>query len=170
MKYLLLILFPMLGCRNHNGTSKTVSQGDSILYYPYAPVFASGFDKGRAAYALRVLQLWKELENGDLRHRITEFSDSLRFILPEKILEGKKEDVLAQFQKRRQQFAQVQYYVDAWLPVKAEGSGEQLVYLWGRQDCTRSPGKREYFVLHEIWRFSPEGKIRELRQYLTHPH
>lgn len=171
MKYFLyVIIFLAPGCGNKQGNVQTARPADSVLYYPYQAIYTDGFENGHPANALLVLELWKELENGDIRKRAKEFSDSLHLILPDQVVDVKKDEALNLFQKRRNQYSSVQYYVDAWMPLKAKNNGDELVVLWGKQDCTRANGKRDYQVIHEIWRFDKQGKIRQMEQYLTHPY
>lgn len=147
----------------------TKSSGpDTVVYYPYEPVYTSGYEKGNPLYAKEVLTIWKEWETGDVKHRSESFADSLRLILPNTIVNGKRDSVLSVFGKRRKAYTDVQCYIDSWMPVKAKDNGEELVLLWGRQDCTNGK-KRDYLVLHEIWTFNKQGKIKQLVQYLTSP-
>ena len=168
--FLYAILFLTAGCGTKQGNAPNHRPTDSVLYYPYQAIYTDGFEMGPPAKALLVLELWKELENGDIRKRAKEFSDSLHLIFPDQVFDGQKDEALNIFQKRRNQYSSVQYYVDAWMPLKAKNNEDELVVLWGKQDCTRSNGKRDYQVIHEIWRFDKQGKIRQMDQYLTHPH
>jgi hypothetical protein len=155
---------------SHQTSAGKPSAGDSVIYYPYDPVYTDSFSQGKKQYALTVLQLWKEWETGDLRRRSADFADSIAFILPDTIFRGKKEVVLENFQKRRQVYSDMQCYVDAWLPRRAAATGDELVFVWGRQDGTNQKGRRDYLVLHEVWRFDAGGRIAQLTQYLTHAH
>lgn len=159
-----------LACHNKPVKTGIATTPDSPVYYPYHAIYTEEFEKGKSAQTRIVLEIWKEIENGDFSNQSDKFSDSLKIILPDEILEGNKAEVLNKMKKRRSRYSDVQCYLDAWMPVKAKDTGEDLVFIWGRQDCTIEKGKRDYLVLHEIWRFDRNGKIRQMDQYLTHPH
>ena len=142
---------------------------DSILY-PYSPVYTDTFQKGKALNSCKVLEIWKEFESGDVRHRAGYFSDTITLVFPDQFLRGAKDTVLGSFQKRRNQFENVQCYIDSWIPVYVPDRNEDLVFLWGRQDGSYTGKKRVYRILHEIWRFDTSGKIKRMEQYSTHPY
>ena len=49
-------------------------------------------------------------------------------------------------------------------------TNEDEVYVWGLQDGTKLNRERDYSMVHEVWRFDKNGKIKEMEQYRTHPH
>lgn len=161
-------MFLLFGCGNKAPASKSI-ESDTLLY-SYAPIYTGSFDTGKPAYAKKVLEIWKEFETGDIQHVNEYFSDSLTLIFPDSFLTGKRDSILYTFQKRRLAYQDVQCYIDAWLPLRAEDRNEELVVLWGRQDGTTKEGKRRYTVLHEIWRFDEKGKIKKMEQYITLPY
>ena len=142
---------------------------DSV-FYPYEAIYTSAFESGKTEQTAIVLQIWKEWETGSLPRLNALFADSLSLIFPGKIIRGKKEEVLRQFQGKRDGYREMQCYIDAWLPLKATDANEDIVLIWGRQDATTPSGRRDYLVLHQVWRFNAEGKIFSLTEYLTHPH
>ena len=157
-------------CANHPAHKEAGAVKDSLIYYPYSPVYSGSFKKGSDINALHVLQIWKEWETGDLLHSSGKFADSISIILPDRIMNGRKDSLLTMMKKRREAFAGLQSYVDAWLAVKPVEKNEELVLLWGRQDFTRKDGSRDYRMIHEIWRFDPQGRITSWEQYQTHPY
>ena len=168
---LAVISFSALSSCNRNSQKPpSGNANDTVLYYPYAPVYANGFQKGDPEHAQKVLAIWKELESGDLIHRSGYFADSISIILPDRIMRGKKDSILRMMRKRWETYSDVQCYIDAWLSVHPNNRKEELVLLWGRQDLTEKNGKREYQVLHEIWRFNTQGKIISWEQYQTHSY
>jgi hypothetical protein len=173
MKQILSVLILLLtasACTSKRESKEPVYQaGDSTIYYPYSPVYASEFEPGRSLYAKMVLDIWKQYETGDVTHSAKSFSDSVLIILPDKTFRGRRDSALSFLKKRRQVYVEVQCFIDAWMPVHVKDVGDDLVFLWGRQDCTAKNGKRDYLVVHEIWRFDKKGKIRSLQQYYTRP-
>lgn len=162
------LLLLAIGCRN--AAPPVTDEKDSALYYPYAPAYTSGFDKGKDIYGKTVLDFWREWETGDVMKTRSFFADSIRFILADDIFRGASEEVLKKFKARRARYSDVQFHIDYWMPLKATDTGQDMVFVWGRQDCTKLNGEREYMVLHQIWLFNRFGKITEMKHYLTHPH
>ena len=151
-------------------SQEPVVKGDSAIYFPYPAIYTESYGKGKTNQAAVVLHFWKEWEHGDVRKLRDAFADTVFLALPERVFRGKADSVLSLLEERRRQYADVQLFVDSWLPVRANDPGEDLVLLWGRQDATRPNGIRDYHVIHEIWRFDNQGKIKALNQYRTHPY
>ncbi len=172
MRLPLLITLTALACLQActSGPSPApVVKGDSTVLYPFAAIYTESYGKGKTAQAKAVLQFWKVWEHGDVRKLQEEFADTVFLALPEEVYSGTKKGALELLHQRRQQYADVQLFVDSWLPARAEDPGDDLVFLWGRQDGTKPNGQRDYRVIHEIWKFDRRGRIESIIQYLTHP-
>jgi hypothetical protein len=165
----IFVVFCIASCSGRQNAHPVEEQKDSILY-PYAPIYTDQFEKGKNTNSLHVLEIWKEFESGDVRHLARYFSDSITLVFPDAFLKGDRDTVLGSFQKRRNQFEDVQCYVDSWIPVHVPDRNEDLVFLWGRQDGSSTGKKRVYRIVHEIWRFDTSGKIKRMEQYSTHPY
>jgi hypothetical protein len=163
--YMILVVFACSG--NHQKSRP--QKKDTAVYYPYSPIF-SELEPGKALQAKMVLEVWRAYETGNVLSSRKNFSDSLQLIFQDQIFQGRRDSILNLFQKRRAVYTDVQSYVDSWLPVHAKQTGDNLVLIWGRLDCTGKNGKRDYLVVHETWWFDASGRIREMDQYLTHPH
>ena|ERR1700694_1336355 len=171
MKQPILIFLSLLAaCRQPTPPYGKAAANDSAVYYPYSPVYTNDYEMASPWLSQQVLNFWKEFETGDVMHAGRNCSDTLSFILPDVVLQGSRDSVLHAFKKRRAAYSDMQCYIDSWMPMRAKGRNEQLVFLWGRQDGTTIKGTRVYRVLHEIWRFDRAGKIRQLEQYETHAH
>lgn len=164
-----LLLFLLLAACRQPAPQPATAQ-DSTLYYPYAPVYSNDYRPGEGRNAQQVLQVWKEFESGDVLHASSLFADSLTFIFPDEIIKGSRSTVLTALRRRRAAYTDMQCYVDSWMPLHENTRNENSVLLWGRQDGTTARGRRDYRVLHEVWRFDAAGKIRQLDQYETHAH
>jgi len=99
-----------------------------------------------------------------------DFADSIRIILPSTIFSGSKSSVLQALQKQRAGYNNMQCFIQSWLPVRVRDKEEDLVWVWGIYDGTKTNGDRDYRMVHEIWRFNKQGRIREMEQFQTHPH
>ena len=158
-----------LACNNSSNQLPTIAR-DSPVYYPYAPVHSNIFNTGNEILARNVLDIWRQYETGNMKTNNLFLADSLRFILPERILIGSKDSVLRWYQNKRERFSDMQCFVYSWLPVHKTDTREDLVYVWGLYDGTLKNGDRDYAMVHEIWRFDQNGRIKEMEQFRTHPH
>jgi hypothetical protein len=169
LKLITALFIIITGCRQAPANPSS-AKADSTLYYPYSPVYSNDYHPAPGKLAQQVLQFWKEWESGDVLHTTSSFADTLTFILPDVILRGSRDSVLHAFKRRRTAYTDMQCYVDSWMPLRETTRNDDLVFVWGRQDGTTGSGRRDYRVIHEIWRFDRAGKIRQLEQYITHPH
>ena len=171
MKESLIILtlgFLLMNCNNRKEIATTSEKKDTTIYYPYSPIY-SEFEPGDPNHSKTVLEIWRQFETGNLMSTANKFADSISLIFKDKIYYGKRDSILAIYKNRRDAYENVQCYVDSWLPVHAKQTGDDLVLLWGRQDCIIHDKKRDYLVIHEVWNFNKQGKIRSMVQYITHP-
>ena len=168
-KFLILYIVLLLISCSGNQQKLNAKNKDTAVYYPYSPVF-SELEPGKPQYAKMVLDVWRAYETGNILSAKKNFSDSIKLIFHDQIFSGRRDSILNLFQKRRAIYTDVQSYVDTWLPVHAKQTNDDLVLIWGRQDCTGKNEKRDYLVVHETWWFDGSGRIREMDQYLTHPH
>jgi hypothetical protein len=168
----LWIFLPVICCLacNNSAPENNKPSIDSPVYFPYAPVKSNSFDKGKDTLARNVLQIWRQYETGNIKSTDKFFADTVRLILSDQIIEGSRDTVMKQYQKRRDAYAEMQSFVYSWLPVHTADTKQDFVYVWGLHDGTKKNGDRDYALLHEIWRFDRNGKIREMEQFRTHPH
>jgi hypothetical protein len=167
--WILFIACFVISCNNSSNQSPILSK-DSPVYFPYAPVHSNEFGKGNEHHAGKVLDIWRQYETGYLRMNNQSLADSVRFILPDRILTGDKDSVLRWYQEKREGFSDMQCFVYSWLPIHKTDTREDLVYVWGLYDGTLKNGDRDYSMVHEIWRFDKKGRIKEMEQFRTHPH
>jgi hypothetical protein len=166
----LLLMAIITGCSEGVKNSSPAQSTTDSVFYPYEAIYTSAFEPGKQKQTETVLQIWKEWETGSLPRLDSLFADSLSLILPGEIIRGKKEEILKQYQKKREVYRDMQCYIDAWLPLRARDANEDIVLIWGRQDGTTTSGRRDYLVLHQVWRYNTDGKIFSLTEYQTHPH
>ena len=163
-------IFLMLAACDDKNAGPAKPARDSTVYFPYVPVNSNSYEKGRDLNAKIVLQVWKQFETGNVSNEAAHFADSLRIILPHKIYQGTKDSVLNMYRKEREKYQTMQCFVHSWMPVRMQEEGDEMVYLWGLYDGTLKNGDRDYKLVHEIWRFDKNGRIREMEQFKTHPH
>lgn len=164
----LILAFLSVQCNNNRQAHSAPEKKDTAIYYPYSPIY-SEFEAGNPNHSKIVLEVWRQFETGNLLSTANKFADSISLVFKDKIYYGKRDSILAIYKKRRDAYESVQCYVDSWLPVHAKQTGDDLVLVWGRQDGIVQNKKRDYLVIHEVWNFNKQGKIRSMVQYLTHP-
>jgi len=170
MKFWIIFVVSFTVACNNNSPQNRVTSKDSPVYYPYIATQSNNFEKGNEHLAKKVLEIWRQYETGKLITTEKYFSDNVRLILPDKMMEGNRDSVMMLYQKRRDGFSNMQCFVYSWMPVHTADTKENIVFVWGLYDGTRKNGDRDYAQVHEIWRFDKKGKIREMEQFLTHPH
>ncbi len=160
----------LLSC---NGKQESIAEEKwktQNVYFPFAPIYSNNFEKGDPKKAEMVLQVWRQYETGRVSQTGKYFADSIRFILPDQILIGKKDSILRLYENKRTGYSNMQCFIYSWMPVHVEDKNENMVFVWGLYDGTKLNGDRDYALVHEIWRFDHNGKIKELEQFRTHPH
>lgn len=167
---LIVLIFAFLSvkCNNNRQAHSTTETKDTAIYYPYSPVY-SELEPGNPNHSKIVLEIWRQFETGNLMSAANKFADTISLVFKDEIYYGKRDSILAIYKKRRDAYESVQCYVDSWLPVHAKQTNDNLVLVWGRQDFIVHNKKRDYLVIHEVWNFNKQGKIRSMVQYITHP-
>src|SRR5688572_2132222 len=108
--WILFVACFVLACNNSSNQNPILSK-DSPVFYPYAPVYSNEFGKGNELNARNVLEIWRQYETGNIRTNNQFLADSIRFILPERILTGTKDSVLRWYQNKREGFSDLQCFV-----------------------------------------------------------
>jgi hypothetical protein len=168
----LILSFPIWLCACNNNSAKSVQasesqEPDSGIYYPYSPIYSNGYKTGSYKNLKIVTDVWKQFENGDITKSAGSFADDITVVYPDQVISGKKDTVLAQLKKLRDNFPTVQSFIYSWMPAKARDHDEDWVFIWGRQELTDKEGKLKSIEVHEIWQFNKEGKIIFMQQYHT---
>ena len=102
-----------------------------------------------------------------LKKNAGDFADEINYVTPQLVLRGKKDSVLTEVKKIRNQYKSLQTFVYSWMPVKSKDQNEDWVFIWGRHLIQDKSDKMQIFEVHEIWQFNNEGKIKYVQQYNT---
>jgi hypothetical protein len=165
-KYLSVLICTSLFCScGQNSTTSRVLVKDTSVYFAYAPDYTSGFHQGNPRDLKTVLDFWRAFEHGNLLDRRNDFCDSIMISLPGNTWKGNRDSVLNAFKAYRDQFTDLQWFVDSWFPAISNDHNEDWVFLWGHIDLSNTKGERFSAKLHQAWSFSKNGKIRSLEQY-----
>ena len=158
-----------LGCNNKSNppSQSPPEQSDSGIYYPYSPIYSNGFKTGNYKYLKIVTEIWKEIENGDITRKASDFADSLTMVYPDQVLNGKRDSILRIVKRTRDKYLAVQSFIYSWMPARAKDHDDDWVFIWGRQEVTDKAGKLKIAEVHEIWQFNQQGKIMQMQQYIS---
>lgn len=160
-----LIVLVLAGCSGKPKPPQLISS-DTAVYFPYAPTY-SRLEQGKPELAKKVMDVWRAFETGNLSTTANNFAAHVTLVFPGRILDGSRDSVLQLYQQWRDEYSGVQTYVDSWMPAYATDKNEDLVFMWGRQTKLAKNGRKEFVVLHEMWRFDKQGKITKMEQYVS---
>jgi hypothetical protein len=116
-----------------------------------------------------VSDIWKEIENGDIKKSAEFFADEINFVFPNQAIRGKKDSVLSEVKKIRDSYLSLQTFVYSWMAARSKDHNEDWVFIWGKHVLTDKRGKLQIVEIHEIWQFNEAGKIKFVQQYNTRP-
>ncbi|MGZ8537738.1 MAG: hypothetical protein ACXWV9_05700 [Flavisolibacter sp.] len=167
MKYLLVsIIIFVISCKNQTTQQKIITDSLSTgIYFPYTPIYTSEFSPGSKRNLQIVAEFWKEFENGDVKNSTPFFAEKVKFIFPDKIINGKRDSVLNLVKSIRESYNDFQSFIYSWMSVKAEEDKVDWVYIWGQYIITEDNNKRRIVKIHESWKINKEGKIDFMQQY-----
>jgi hypothetical protein len=142
------------------------AQAAPAVTYPYAVDYSSQFSIGDAQNAKKILELWKDWDNGDLSAHKDYFADTVTLTFADgSTVRGSRDSVTAQAQAFRSGYKSVTSSVHAVVPLKSTDKGEDWVCVWGKEIHTDNKGKTDSVELMETWRLNKEGKADVLYQY-----
>lgn len=155
----------VLSCNNKQekpGTAKTKN-----VYYPYSPYQTSNFEIGQPQHVKTVLDFWRAFDRGHLLYLKESFAPQVTIMLPDQYMQGIRDTVLTQWQKKREGYTTVQTMVDSWVPVQATDTKENFILVWARREMSLPDGKILHRTIHEKWRINQFGKIDFMQHYVN---
>jgi hypothetical protein len=133
--------------------------------YPYEIGYSAKFEIGDVQQAKKILDVWKDYDNGDVMAHKEYFADSVELHFPDGgMMHSVRDSVLAATNTWRKGYSDVHSRVDAVIPLKSVDKNENWVTVWGTEIHTMK-GKTDSMDLQETWRFNKDGKIDFLLQY-----
>ena len=146
--------------------SMSASDTSANVTYPYEITYSSKFEIGDPRLSQKVLELWKDFDNGDISKHRDYFADSVRLLFPDgSSMFNTRDSVIAATNAYRGMYSSVASKVEAVLPTRIIDKDENWVSVWGVETHTAN-GKTDSAYLHESWRFNKEGRIDFMMQYL----
>lgn len=167
-----LFLFSALafiGCNSEDKAKvqSVTSKNDSTnnVTYPYEISYSSKFEMGDPQQSKKILELWKDFDNGNLDNLKDYFADSVQMFLSDgSMMHNVRDSIIAAVNAYRNMFSAVNSQVDAIIPVRSTDKGENWVCVWGKEVHTMK-GKVDSVDLQETWRFNKDGKVDFMLQY-----
>ena len=133
---------------------------------PYKADYSSSFTAGNAAYAAKVLDMWKDYDDNQFsRHDY--FADTVTVYLSDGSVTKGKAANLEGVTKYRGGMTSAKSTIHAWVPLHSTDTKDDLVCIWGTEVDTWPDGKTETKGLHEVWWFNKDGKVTMIRQWET---
>ena len=140
-----------------NSDSASVKTPD--IAYPYPVNYSSQFSIGDAANTKKILELWKDWDNGDLSVHKDYFADTLHMYFADgTAMHGPRDSIVAAAQAFRSTYKSVESRVDAVVPLKSTDKNEQWVCIWAGEVSTDNKGKTDSVNIMETWRINKDGK------------
>lgn len=168
---LLPLLLLAMGCSQPETKEPTAAAeapaaaGTPSATYAYAPRYSNDFSFDESGNADIVMKLWKQFEDNKLDEGIGYFADSVSIVFPDgNKVDAPKDSVMAMTKAYRNSYSSLHNEVDAVIPMKENKSGTRWVLVWGEEYHEKN-GKKDSVLLHELWMFDKDGKIRRLEQF-----
>jgi hypothetical protein len=171
-----ILAFIMLGafaaCNSGSNTevasmkSETDSAKKPDVIYPYTTDYSSQFSIGDGENAKKILEIWKDWDNGNLSMHKDYFADTVDLHFADgTILHGARDSVMAAVQAFRDTYKSVTSQVHAVTPLKSNDKDEDWVCVWGKEIHTDNKGVTDSVELMETWRLNKNGKTDLVYQY-----
>jgi hypothetical protein len=169
MRLLILSVLSLvfISCNNKEKKTPVATTKPKKVYYPYSAYQTSNFEMGNPEHVKTVLDVWRAYDRGNLTPLKESFALQITFMFPDQFMQGQKDTVLAQWQKSREAFTDVQTYIDSWVPLYAPDTKEYFVLVWARRHSTQPDGKVLNRTIHEKWRVNQLGKIDFMQHYVN---
>jgi hypothetical protein len=131
---------------------------------PQAVAYNPSFSIGKAEYATKVLEIWKDWDDNQLdRHDY--FADTITMWLPDGTAARGKAVNMEGAKKFRGSMTKSKSTIHACIPLHNSDGNDDAVCIWGTEEDTYADGKVETRDLHEVWWFNKDGKISMMRQW-----
>ena len=131
---------------------------------PYKADYSSNFKMGNPAYADKVLDIWKDWDDNELK-RHDYFADTVSMWMPDGSVTHGKANNLEMAMKYRGSMTSSKSTIHAWVPLYSIDTKDNFVCVWGSEVDTFADGKVEKKELHEVWWFNKDGKVSIMRQW-----
>ena len=150
-----------------SSASDSTSNKKTDIAYPYTANYSSQFEIGDPQHAKIILDLYKDWDNNTLDNSKNSFADVDTLIFADgSMIAGTRDSVFEAIKKVRNTLGTVKDEVDAWIPLKSTDRNENWVAIWSKEIITAPNGKKDSSYIQETWRFTRDGKINLVSQFV----
>ena len=136
-----------------------------VVEYPYTATYSSQMELGDPNNSKKVLEIYKDYDNGNLLAHKEYFADSVEIVLAGgEIIKGLRDTVLNIAQKGRSNLKSVDDKIITFIPSHSKDKGENWVSVWTKEIDTYKDGKMDSTYLNENWMLNKDGKISYMSQ------
>lgn len=120
---------------------------------------------GNAAYAQKVIQVWKDYDNNNLDNFGDLLAEDVIATFPDGSMVKGKDNFVKMIKDWRNNFSSVSSKIAACTTLKTPDDPEhEVVTIWGEEADTGKDGTITKTHLNEVWFFNKEGKVTEFHQ------
>ena len=142
--------------------SSTTTQA---IEYPYTATYSSQMELGDPNNSKKVLDIYKDYDNGNLLAHKEYFADSLEFDLAGgENIKGTRDSILGIAQKGRSNMKAVEDKIMSFIASHSKDKGDNWVSVWTKEIDTHKDGKMDSSYLNENWMLDKDGKIAYMFQ------
>lgn len=136
-----------------------------MVEYPYTATYSSQMELGDPNNSKKVLDIYKDYDNGNILAHKDYFADSVEFHLASGIIvKGARDSILGIVQKERSNMKSAEDKIITFIPSHFKDKGEDWVSVWTKEIDTHKDGKMDSTYLNENWMLDKNGKISYLSQ------
>jgi len=133
--------------------------------YPYTATYSSQMEAGDPNNSKKVLDIYKDYDNGNLLAHKEYFADSVEFDLAGgENIKGTRDSILNIAQKGRSNLKSAEDKIITFISSHAKDKGENWVSVWTKEIDTHKDGKIDSIILNENWMLNKDGKIAYMTQ------
>jgi hypothetical protein len=169
--FLFAAVAALAACNNDKVASMKSPESDTSkmaadVNYAYTATYSSKFEIGNTANTKKLLEIWKDWDNGNLMNHKDYYADTVEMRFADGSVARKNRDsILAMASQYRNSFSAVRSEVDALMPTRSIDKKEDWACVWGREYRTNKNGTIDSSHLQESWRFDSTGKVNLMLQY-----
>lgn len=141
------------------------SSSTPAVEYPYTATYSSQMEAGDPNNSKKVLDIYKDYDNGNLLAHKDYFADSVAFDFADgSMVMGTRDSILNIAQKGRNNLKSAEDKIITFVSSHAKDKGENWVSVWTKEIDTHKDGKIDSIILNENWMLNKDGKIAYMAQ------
>ena len=136
-----------------------------VVEYPFTATYSSQLELGDPNNSKKVLEIYKDYDNGNLLAHKEYFADSVEFDMANGVnVKGTRDSILGIAQKERSNMKAVEDKIMSFIPSHSKDKGDNWVSVWTKEIDTHKDGKMDSTYLNENWLLDKNGKISYMFQ------